>query len=49
MNAVKLEPDSEYNSSPYEDQGESPQPFTFVAIKEEIVSSSKEACVLMFN
>lgn len=46
MNEIKQEPDSECNSSQYEDQDELPQPFTFVAVKEEIVSSTGEACML---
>jgi hypothetical protein len=38
MNGIKQERDSECNSSQYEDQGKLPQTFTFVAVKEEIVS-----------
>jgi hypothetical protein len=48
MNAIKLEPDSECNSSQYEDEGELPEPFTFVAVKEEIVSCTSKAYVLVF-
>lgn len=47
MNAIKLEPDSECNSSQYEDEGEIPEPFTFVAVKEEIVSCTSKACVFL--
>jgi hypothetical protein len=45
MNEIKKEPESECNSSQCEDQDELPQPFTFVAVKEEIVSSTSEGYV----